>query len=78
MYLIDRNVALAALENIKNTVWGHDIPHPGNCPEYRELHEKMRDIMNVIDAWNKAINNGKFYYLTDDHEYIISSYQEDE
>lgn len=42
MYLINRDMAIQALEDIKHTVWGHDIPHPGDCPEYREMHEKCR------------------------------------
>lgn len=78
MYLIDRNIALAALESIKNTVWGHDIPQPGNCTEYRELHEKMQDIMKQIDVWKEKINSSRFYWMTDNGEYIIRSYQEDE
>ena len=78
MYLINRDIALNALEDIKHTVWGHDIPHPGNCPEYRELHEKMQDIMKQIDDWKKLINEARFYLLTEDGEYFILSYQEDE
>lgn len=42
MYLIDRNIALAALESIKNTVWGHDIPQPGIALNIGNCMKKCR------------------------------------
>lgn len=57
---------------------GTRYPATGNCPEYRELHEKMQDIMKQIDVWKEKINSSRFYWMTDNGEYIIRSYQEDE
>ena len=40
--------AKEAIKKIKERAWEHDIPSPC-CPEYRELHEDMQDIMKLCD-----------------------------
>ena len=36
------------IEDLREFVWGHDIPSP-TCPEYRELHEIMQEILKRLD-----------------------------
>lgn len=57
--LIPKKIALDALEAIRHSLWGIDIPHPGNCPEYREHHKQIQDMMEIVDMWIKGINGIK-------------------
>ena len=38
---------LADLEEIKEKVWGYDIPSP-TVPEYREHHEQIQEILRLL------------------------------
>lgn len=46
---IDKGDVLHALKNVKEMVWGYDIPSP-TVPEYIEHHEQMQAIMERIDV----------------------------
>ena len=45
--VISKEIVIAKLESIYDVAWGEDIPHP-TIPEYRELHDNIRKIMNKI------------------------------
>ena len=50
---MDKNEVIHRLLNIiteaRDIAWRRDVPHP-SCPEYVELHEGMREIMDFIDT----------------------------
>ena len=48
------NMAKEAIEEIRKMCWDFDIPSPC-CPEYREHHEQMQEIMGLCDEWLKKL-----------------------
>lgn len=47
--------AIGLLRAIELKVWEHDIPSPGDCPEYREHHEACLDILQYIRRYREMI-----------------------
>lgn len=52
--LIEDSTPNEALRDLRDLVWGLDVPHP-TCPEYVELHEGIQKILGAID---KLLNGG--------------------
>lgn len=46
--LIDRQVAIEAIKEIRDKIWDVDIPSP-TVPEYIEHHQQMIHLMNECD-----------------------------
>ena len=61
------DTAKKALEEIREACWGYDIPSPC-CPEYRELHEEMQELMKMCDKWLAKLKEeaGKEWILCSD------------
>lgn len=57
--LIPKKIAVDALKAIKHGLWEIDIPSPGNCPEYREHHEQIKNMMEIVDLWIAKIKDIK-------------------
>lgn len=55
------------LKDLRYGVWLHDIPSPGDCPEYQEHHRDIQEILAYIDRLiertqhelAKALNGGR-------------------
>lgn len=47
--LISSRIALDALRDIREVLWGIDIPHP-TCPEYIEHHKQIQRVMKLVDT----------------------------
>lgn len=47
---------VGVLRAIERKVWEHDIPSPGDCPEYREHHEACLDILKYIRGYIDLIH----------------------
>lgn len=52
--MIDRQVALRALEEIEYALWEIDIPSP-TVPEYVEHHEQVQKVMQLVDKWARKL-----------------------
>lgn len=57
--LITKQSAIDAIKSIKNRIWDEDIPSPGSCPEYIELHQKMVSLMHMCDIQIEAFERSK-------------------
>lgn len=56
---INKETLAKKLADLKAKIWGYDIPSP-SCPEYREHHEQIQDILtdmdDIIDHYSKLSN----------------------
>ena len=52
MELIEKQDAIEALKAIRHGLWEIDIPHPGNCPEY-----KISAMIGNVDGWIKRLTD---------------------
>jgi len=49
------------IEDVREIAWRRDIPHP-TIPEYVELHQGMKEIMDYIDEHMEEKPNEKSKY----------------
>lgn len=54
--MIDRQVALRALEEIEYALWEIDIPSP-TIAEYMEHHEQVQKVMLLVDKWGRELRD---------------------
>lgn len=52
--LIDRQAAIAALDEIRHALWEIDIPSP-TVPEYVEHHEQVQSVWKLLDKKQKEL-----------------------
>lgn len=50
----ENGIAKEAIKEIREMCWGYDIPSPC-CPEYREHHEQMQELLKLCDKWLKKL-----------------------
>lgn len=64
--MIDKKICVDALKAIKHGLWEIDIPSPGNCPEYKEHHKQIQEMIGVVNNWISILNTIPSYILSDD------------
>lgn len=60
-YVVDIDVAIELINDLRESIWGYDIPS-STVPEYIEHHEQMQELLKEVDDILFKLDFAKFVY----------------